>query len=165
LPKEFMRSQSNTYYCYITPYGPLSISARGKNITRVVLGRSELDGKYAASETTNRAANEILQYLCGRRRGFDISVAPDGSDFQKRVWKALERIPYGQTRSAAFIAEVMGDKKSAPAVGAAVRRCPIAILIPSHRVIGPDGLPLGTPDEQKLKGACLNLESHFCKRR
>lgn len=167
-------SQTRTSYVYRTPHGPLSVSAKGKAITAVVLGdirRSAADevdaqkaGRHAQrivwepTETTNRAATELLEYFSGKRRAFDLDLAPDGTEFQKAAWKAVAKIPYGQTRTPRDIACAIGRPSSYRMVGAAVKACPIAILIPTHRIVGANGRPLGVDADARLKTACLKLE-------
>ena len=86
-----------------------------------------------------RAKRELEQYFAGKRRDFDLPLAPEGTDFQRRVWQALATIPFGETRCYAEIAEQLGCKGGQRAVGAANGRNPLAIVVPCHRVIGSDG--------------------------
>ena len=88
------------------------------------------------NRTMNDAATQINEYLAGKRAVFDVSLDPEGTDFQKSVWSAASHIPYGQTRTPSEIAELLGMPSSYRAVGAAVARNPIPILIPAHRIAG-----------------------------
>lgn len=84
-----------------------------------------------------RARDQLEEYFDGRRHDFDLPLAPFGTAFQKRVWEALARIPYGHTRTYGELAAELG---SAPrALGGACGRNPLPILIPCHRVLGSDG--------------------------
>ena len=105
-----------------------------------------------------RAAEELGEYLAGRRRDFTLPLDPSGSDFQRQVWQALRSIPYGQTRTYGQIAEQIGRRRAARAVGMANNRNPIAILIPCHRVIGSDGSMTGYAAGIAIKERLLALE-------
>lgn len=105
-----------------------------------------------------RAAEELGEYLAGRRRDFTLPLDPGGSDFQRQVWQALRSIPYGQTRTYGQIAEQIGRRRAARAVGMANNRNPIAILIPCHRVIGSDGSMTGYAAGIAIKERLLALE-------
>lgn len=92
---------------------------------------------------TAQACAQLTEYFAGTRRDFDLPLAPQGTDFQRRVWAALEAIPFGETRNYAEIAEQLGSKGGQRAVGAANGRNPISIVVPCHRVIGSDGRMTG----------------------
>ena len=85
------------------------------------------------------AARQLEEYFCGTRRDFDLPLAPGGSEFERRVWAELVRIPFGATESYGTIARRLGDPGLSRAVGAANARNPIAILVPCHRVVGAAG--------------------------
>ena len=104
------------------------------------------------------ATRQLEEYFLGRLRSFDLPLAPQGTPFQLRVWKALRRIPYGETRSYLDVAETLGDSKAVRAVGAANGRNPIAIIIPCHRVIGSNGSLTGYGGGIEIKARLLALE-------
>lgn len=85
------------------------------------------------------AAHQLEEYFAGSRRDFDLPLAPEGTDFERRVWAELVQIPYGATESYGAIAQRLGDAGLSRAVGAANARNPIAILVPCHRVVAADG--------------------------
>ena len=87
----------------------------------------------------DRVSAELDEYFEGTRESFDIPLAPEGTDFQRRVWAVLETIPFGTTCSYAEVARKVGRPRAVRAVGAANGRNPISIIIPCHRVIGADG--------------------------
>lgn len=105
-----------------------------------------------------RAAEELGAYFAGRRRDFTLPLDPSGSDFQRQVWQTLRSIPYGETRTYGQIAEQIGRRRAARAVGMANNRNPIAILIPCHRVIGSDGSMTGYAAGIAVKERLLALE-------
>lgn len=87
--------------------------------------------------------NQLGEYFAGERDEFDLPLEPEGTEFQRAVWKALAEIPYGETRSYGQIAAVVGRPKAARAVGMANNRNPIAVIVPCHRVIGAGGALVG----------------------
>jgi methylated-DNA-[protein]-cysteine S-methyltransferase len=101
---------------------------------------------------------QLREYFEQQRRDFDMPLAPDGTPFQLRVWKALRRIPYGQTISYGELARRIGQPSAARAVGAANGHNPIAIVIPCHRVIGSSGTLVGYGGGLKCKQALIDLE-------
>jgi len=82
---------------------------------------------------------QLQEYFAGELREFDIPLLMEGTEFQKRVWKTLQTIPYGETISYGELAKKIGDSKAVRAVGAANGQNPIPIIVPCHRVIGSDG--------------------------
>jgi methylated-DNA-[protein]-cysteine S-methyltransferase len=117
-----------------TPLGEVTISEDGGAIVALDWGRGR-DQK--ATPLLREACDQLQKYFDGKRMSFDLPLAPEGSDFQKRVWAALCAIPPGETRSYADIARTIG---SAPrAVGGANGANPIPLFIPCHRVIAADG--------------------------
>ena len=148
-----MTTRFATYYAYRTPHGPVTIRARENGIANVAFGDAEMEGERRPSELTNRAATELLEYFAGKRRGFDLPFAPEGSDFQRAVWGGVLCIPYGETLTASQLA-----RGSHRATGAAVRRNPMAVLVPDHRVVDAHGRPPGADAASRLHGALLELE-------
>lgn len=148
---------------YVLSLGEVTIVEEGGRI--VILGLSAKD-KAAIPEEALREESPILrqaraqleEYLAGRRTSFDLPLAPSGTEFQRKVWQALTRIPYGETRSYKQIAEAVGCPQGCRAVGLANNRNPISIVIPCHRVIGADGRLVGYGGGLPLKEALLKLE-------
>jgi len=85
------------------------------------------------------ACRQLREYFDGRRTAFDLVLAPIGTPFQQRVWAALRRIPYGRTMTYAAVANAIDAPAAVRAVGAAVGRNPISIIVPCHRVVGARG--------------------------
>ncbi len=104
------------------------------------------------------ALDELREYFAGTRRAFDVSVAPTGTEFQRRVWKVISEIPFGETVSYGHIANVLGEPHLARAVGAATGANPIPILIPCHRVVGADGAMTGYGGGLRMKVWLLRHE-------
>lgn len=106
-------------------------------------------------ELCKEVISQLDEYFKGKRRKFDLPLSIEGTDFRKRVWKALQDIPYGETRCYVQIAVYLGNPKAARAVGQANRCNQLPIIIPCHRVIGKRGNLVGfagnrTPTQQLL---------------
>ncbi|MBI5485959.1 MAG: methylated-DNA--[protein]-cysteine S-methyltransferase [Deltaproteobacteria bacterium] len=104
------------------------------------------------------AARQLAEYFAKKRRAFDLPLAPQGTAFRRATWRALERIPYGETIRYGQLACRVGNPNAARAVGAAVGANPLAIVIPCHRVIGADGSLTGFGGGLPIKRALLELE-------
>jgi methylated-DNA-[protein]-cysteine S-methyltransferase len=119
----------------------------------------QLDGEpCSAHEVLREAANQLQAYFAGQLRVFGIPLDLQGTEFQIRVWRQLQEIPFGETRSYAQIAQAIGRPKAVRAVGAANGANPIAIVVPCHRVIGSGGKLTGYGGGLPLKKRLLELE-------
>ncbi|MEQ9529975.1 MAG: methylated-DNA--[protein]-cysteine S-methyltransferase, partial [Parvibaculaceae bacterium] len=98
------------------------------------------DGSAKARAHLDKAVKALALFFEGKQKDFSgLTLAAEGTDFQKRVWNALTRVPFGQTRSYAEIARAIGNPKGMRAVGLANGKNPLPIIVPCHRVIGADG--------------------------
>ena len=120
------------------------------------LGEPDRRGHQAAPFKT--AADQLDAYFAGALTRFTLPMAPRGSEFQQRVWTALQDIPYGQTESYGELAERIGSPRAARAVGLANGKNPISIVIPCHRVVGSDGNLTGYGGGLDRKKQLLDLE-------
>lgn len=102
---------------------------------------------------------QLNEYFEGKRKQFSVNLNPNGTSFQKRVWKALEQIPYGKTISYLELSKQLGDVKAIRAVANANGKNPIWIIIPCHRVIGSDGSLTGYAGGLNRKKWLLEHES------
>lgn len=102
---------------------------------------------------------EFQEYFSGERQSFSFPLSPLGTEFQRRVWRALEEIPYGETRSYSDIANKIGCTQGQRAVGLANNKNPLGIVVPCHRVIGKNGHLVGYASGLEKKSILLNLES------
>lgn len=107
------------------------------------------------------AKKELEEYFDGKRKYFDIPLAPHGTEFQEKAWKALTMIPYGETRSYGEEAQLAGSPKAVRAIGWANNKNPIAIIIPCHRVIGSDGSLTGYAGGVDKKKYLLDMEKRY----
>jgi methylated-DNA-[protein]-cysteine S-methyltransferase len=104
-------------------------------------------------------ATQLGEYFAGKRKEFELDLAPVGTDFQLRVWRALSTIPYGAVRNYGDIARAIGQPKAARAVGQANGCNPLPIVIPCHRVIASDGSIGGYSGGLAIKHRLLVLEN------
>lgn len=138
---------SETSIAYLdTPLGPLKVQADGRGITGVdFIRRGErrlgwaADHPLAMPEALKRALGQLDEYFRGERRSFSLPLVMNGTPFERSVWAALRRIPFGQTMSYKEVAGAVGNARATRAVGGANHRNPISIIVPCHRVIGSDG--------------------------
>lgn len=139
-----------------TAFGHVKIEAEHQSIRRLDLTNEPILS--SDCPVLNRAAEQIRRYFDGESINFDLPLNPIGTTFQCAVWQALTEIPYGETRSYQDIARAIGNVKAVRAVGGAVNKNPIMIVIPCHRVIGKDGSLVGFYGGLELKQRLLNLE-------
>ncbi len=128
----------------------------GEPIDRVRLGAMARDPQHPVLIEAER---QLEEYFAGRRTRFDLPLDPRGSEFQKTVWQALRRIPFGATRSYAQLARELGKPGAARAVGAANGKNPLSIIVPCHRVIGADGSLTGFAGGLEIKAKLLRFEA------
>ena len=102
--------------------------------------------------------NQIREYFEGKRTKFNVIVNPRGTDFQKRVWRELSKIAYGELCTYKDIAKAIGNEKAARAVGMANSKNPIPLIIPCHRVIGTNGKLTGFAHGLAMKERLINFE-------
>ena len=119
---------------------------------------SNTEPEAGAVQLLERAAAELAEYLDGKRKQFDSPVRTKGTPFQEKVWAALCRIPYGETRTYGAIAAEVGSPKGARAVGMACNRNPVMLFIPCHRVVGSTGALVGFGGGLDVKEYQLTLE-------
>ena len=147
-----------------SPIGKIRIYACDKGITRVCIGQTpSLKISYASSPSCvktllERALKELNEYFAGERCDFTIPVNPRGTGFELKVWNTVRRIPYGETRTYKDIAAEIGRPRAFRAVGNALSRNPVPILIPCHRVVRSDGKLGGYTAGIKVKKYLLELE-------
>ena len=102
---------------------------------------------------------QLDEYFIGKRTIFNIKINPTGTDFQKLVWKELQKIPYGKTKSYSEVAESIGNKNTQRAVGSACNKNPIMIIIPCHRAVSKNNNLGGYAYGSEIKQKLLNIEN------
>lgn len=144
-------------FSYQTPVGRLYISENDGKICRVSYSDDVLAEvcKTDLIEETNR---QLSQYFLGERRYFDIPLLLEGTEFQKKVWKALSTIGFGQTVSYKDVAQMINCPKAYRAVGNANNKNNIMIIIPCHRVVGNNGRLIGYAGGLNIKKYLLDFE-------
>ena len=133
-----------TYDVLPTPIGRLIVASDGAAIAGVWMANANPDDERweehrGTDALLTEARDQLTAYFDGRLRAFTMPLAPNGTEFQRRVWSALTEIPYGVTISYAELARRVKNTAAVRAVGAANGRNPIPIIVPCHRVIGSDG--------------------------
>lgn len=143
-----------------TKIGQITIVEEDHFLTHLVFRHKKAPDEAVEKHTSflRGVAQEIVEYLNGKRRQFDIPLKLSGTNFQKSVWNTLLTIPYGETRSYRDIAEQIGNVKACRAVGMANHHNPIVIIVPCHRVIGSNGSLIGFGGGLDLKRQLLDLE-------
>lgn len=141
-----------------TPVGPMALEGTEDALTALYLPNTPVEPVGAETPLLARGRGELLEYLAGKRRTFDLPLKPQGTPFQKKVWFALADIPYGQTITYGELARRVGCPKGSRAVGQANHRNPLPILLPCHRVVGANGTLTGYGGGLELKEWLLRLE-------
>jgi methylated-DNA-[protein]-cysteine S-methyltransferase len=138
------------------PNALVAVLSEYERADRIKLGAARLNPQHPILLEAER---QLKEYFSGERTEFNLPLEPNGSAFQKKVWRALGEIPFGQTRSYSELAKAVGSAKACRAVGAANGRNPLAIVVPCHRVIGSDGSLTGYAGGLEVKAALLALEA------
>jgi len=159
-----MTNATTAFTTLPSPVGPLTLVAAGDDDLVGLYFDDDPNGAPRAdwvrdARRLRPAAAQLAEYFAGKRTRFDLRLAPQGTAFQRAVWAALLRIPYGETASYGDIARAIGKPAAARAIGGANHRNPIAIVIPCHRVIGADGSLTGYGGGLDHKRLLLALES------
>lgn len=124
-----------------TPLKTLLIEGDDKKVTKISFSDNpvEKEESKALPAELKKAKLQLQQYFAGERKEFDFKINPQGTEFQKKVWKELQNIPFGTTISYLELAKRLGDEKVVRAAASANGKNPLSIVVPCHRVIGSDG--------------------------
>lgn len=154
-----------------SPVGTLTVVASGSGL-RAVLWENDSPSRVRLTPPTptdaddhpvlRAAVDQLDEYFAGNLRRFDLPLDVRGTAFQHATWLALARIPYGTTSSYGEQAARLGDRRKARAIGAAVGRNPVSIVLPCHRVVGSDGRLTGFAGGLDAKQALLAFEASHC---
>ena len=126
-------------YCY-SPVGRLLLEADDLALTSIIFDEGSLAGETAtASSVLIDTLKQLNEYFDGKRKQFDLPLAPEGTDFQQQVWRLVSGVAFGETKSYGELAHQLGSPDYSRAVGLANGRNPIPIIIPCHRIIGANG--------------------------
>lgn len=163
----FVAVEETGYYTYELPIGEVTLVCEKGAMTELRFGRvtpehaEERGIQEERLELLDKAYSQLAEYFAGERRGFDLPFATEGTEFQEKVWAALQTIPYGETRSYKEIAVQIGNENASRAVGMANNRNPLAIFVPCHRVVGADGGIVGYAGGTDIKMQLLELEKKY----
>ncbi len=148
--------------CYIeTPLGYAKIIGDQDGITSVSIVDTNEDNSESIPESLLDCVSQLKAYFNNKLKTFDLKLNPEGTDFQKKVWKQLEKIPFGKTISYLDLAKQLGDAKTIRAAASANGKNPLWIIVPCHRVIGTDGGLTGYAGGLHRKQWLLNHESEY----
>lgn len=155
-----------TYYKrFKCPLGPLTLIANDHALLAVLWPSKHTEnlirtmGKESRRHPIlNKASEQLREYFAGKRKKFELPIEMRGTPFQKKVWRELQKIPYGKTLSYFDLASRTGSPKACRAVGSANGRNLISIVVPCHRVIGKNGALSGFAAGPEVKRFLLKLE-------
>lgn len=142
-----------------TPVGFLEIVADEKNI--LAINFTKQARRKNSNALTQKCVVELKEYFLGKKKKFVLPLKFSGTDFQEKVWSALRQIPYGSIISYGDLAAMIGRPKAARAIGGAVNKNPIPIIVPCHRVVGSDGQLVGYEGGLWRKKWLLRRENSF----
>lgn len=145
------------YDHYNTPLGMMEVCATATAVRSIHF--VDQTQNVSANTLTDQAKQQMLEYFAGDRETFDLAMEPEGTQFQKQVWKALSSIDYGKTCSYSDIANIIKNPKAVRAVGAANGKNPMTIVVPCHRIIGANGSLTGYASGVERKAWLLNHEA------
>lgn len=164
-----IKQHNNTYdasiqYKMISPLGNIFLVASDLGLQGVFLQKQKhpivtrLQNRIPSQKILSQAIEQLNAYFKGQRKKFDLPFDIQGTEFQKKVWKALSQIPYGKTCSYKDIAQKIKHEKAVRAVGTANGKNPLCIIVPCHRVIAADGSLGGYSGGLNVKQQLLSLE-------
>ena len=156
-----MTSSQLNYCIYESPVGNLLLAGDDNGLQRI---QFECNIKIEENWQENKESfkdviQQLEEYFSRKRETFNLTLNPQGTDFQKQVWKRLENISFGKTKYYTEIAQEVGNPKAARAIGMANNKNPIPIIIPCHRVIGKNGTLTGFASGLDIKQKLLNIEN------
>ena len=140
------------------------ITGDGESISGLYFPPHPRDGSREQPELFEDAATQLREWFEGKRTEFDLKLSPQGTPFQRRVWEALQEVPFGETVSYLEIAARAGNARAARPAGQAIGRNPIAIIVPCHRVIGSNGSLTGYGGGMERKVWLLEHEQKVAER-
>ena len=147
--------------CIETPIGYAKICGDQHGISSVSIVEKPENIKESIPESLLESVTQLKAYFNNQLNTFNLKLNPEGTDFQKKVWKQLEKIPYGKTISYLDLAKQLGDAKTIRAAASANGKNPLWIIVPCHRVIGTDGSLTGYAGGLHHKQWLLNHESEY----
>jgi methylated-DNA-[protein]-cysteine S-methyltransferase len=142
-----------------SPFGNIQISSREGCLSELKFTDEKTDGEIL-DQVLLGTVQQLEEYFVGERMTFDMPIGLGGTDFQRKVWLEVNKIPFGQTTTYMKISQKLGNPGAIRAVGSAIGANPILIVLPCHRVLGSDGNLTGYAGGLDKKKALLKLEGH-----
>ena len=158
---EMDRSETTSTCYFESPLGWIRVTASQEGLKCVEFCEEVPEVRDCDDPIVNETIRQLREYFSGTRTVFSIPIDPEGTDFRKRVWTELLKIPFGKTISYLELAHLLGDEKVIRAAASANGSNPIAIIVPCHRVIGADGSLTGYAGGLHRKQWLLEHESGF----
>ena len=150
------------YHKHACPFGTLHLYASEDSLNALLFKPWVKLNDGQLSHQSNRIIEQTImqldEYFMGQRQTFSITINSQGTDFQQKVWRTLQKIPFGETWNYGQLAIAIGNKNASRAVGAANGKNPISIIVPCHRVIGANGTLTGYAGGLKAKDWLLRHE-------
>lgn len=149
-----------TTYFYKNDIALIKIEEENDKIVGISFDERDKEkcGEFGESPLIKETIKQLEEYFKGKRKLFNLPIKAEGTEFQKKVWKELLKIPYGETCSYGEVAKQIGKPKASRAIGMANNKNPISIIIPCHRVIGASGKLVGYGGGIDIKEKLLKLE-------
>jgi methylated-DNA-[protein]-cysteine S-methyltransferase len=142
-----------------SPLGNIRLESREGCLSRLQFTEEQTD-REILDQVLLRAMEQLVEYFVGKRKSFDMPIGLGGTDFQRKVWMEVAKIPFGQTTTYMKLAQKLDNPAAIRAVGAAIGANPILIILPCHRIVGSDGGLTGYAGGLDRKKALLELEGH-----
>lgn len=160
----YVKEKTVHYYDYLeTPHGRMLLVANDEGLSGAYfVGQKHYPGPDSRWKrdpaALSQAKRELKEYFAGRRKTFGIALAPEGTPFQRAVWREIARVACGETITYAELARRAGRPGAARAAGAATGRNPVGVIVPCHRIVGTNGSLTGYAGGLPRKKALLALE-------
>lgn len=142
-----------------SPFGALELRSQNEKLTHVLKTKKRVSANPPQCPTLKKAKKQLAEYFSGKRTQFDLPLQLEGTDFQKRVWKQLQNIPFGQSLTYSSVAEKIKSPKAFRAVGTACGKNNLLVIVPCHRVKAQNGLG-GFALGLEVKRELLRLENN-----
>lgn len=142
-----------------SPFGNILLESREGCLSRLQFTEEQTDGEIL-DQVLLSAKEQLEEYFTGKRKNFDMPIGLGGTDFQRKVWMEVAKIPFGQTTTYMKLSQKLGNPAAFRAVGAAIGANPILVILPCHRILGSDGSLTGYAGGLDRKKALLELEGH-----
>lgn len=142
-----------------SPFGNILLESREGCLSRLQFTEEQTDGNIL-DQVLLSAKEQLEEYFAGKRKNFDMPIGLGGTDFQRKVWMEVAKIPFGQTTTYMKLSQKLGNPAAIRAVGAAIGANPILVILPCHRILGSDGSLTGYAGGLDRKKALLELEGH-----